>query len=157
MRRRLTRIILFAAFILVSFNVIAATEAPKQDLLDPTFIFRGILSLVLAGLAWYANKMTAKVEELERKLNELSGCNNRLNSLELRCTALSQEDAQLQTQINMLREQVLREYHTKAEVREHQQNLEKLLSDLKGEVRSVCVRVETLQDKLYEGFNRRQQ
>lgn len=149
--RTLTKVMLLAVcFLCTSSSVAFAATATDAELLDPTFIFRGLLSLGMAGLAWYGKKVIDKVEALERELGRLQALVLRMETQEQLARALHQEDTQLQTQINLLREQMLRDYHTKEDTREHHQNMEKLLNSVREEIHRLCVKVETLQERFYE-------
>lgn len=144
------RALVLVATLVVATNVAYAATVSTNDLIEPTFVFRALLTGLLTLLTWYANKLINKVDLLERELTRVALATQRIDTNEKVIASLRQEDHQIQTQINLLRERMLSEYHTKQETREHYDHVEELLKDLRTELRNLCLKFEHLQERFYE-------
>lgn len=116
-----------------------------NGILDEAFLFRAVLSGLLAILIWVARGQDSRLKAAEEDIHEFHNINatrtTKLEYIEGRIGLLEHEQRQLTTLISMQRELLLTKYPDKDETERHRVRVEDTLS-------AICTRMERVESRL---------
>jgi len=118
-------IVLLVSSISAHANTISPIDGARVDV---GLVLQYLVAILIAIIAWFVKKVDSRVDAIERQIAPYM-------YLETRLTGHDNEDKQLQTQINILRDTLNTNHPTKADTAEHRRIVEAGIREIKDEIR----------------------